>query len=381
MHTISVFRLVVILAQLLALPQVAFCQYILAAGGDENSLISFYNLDDHGRLSLQSRFDLRDYQARYLVSVGSVAFSGNGNYIFVQGGWDNFLFRRNAGGDLDLLFFIDDNFCGGGGFSSDERYFFATTRPGFDPTGPVLKAWRLSPTSCTLVFSEQQPSTSGLIGRGNPFIWTDKEELIGETNGLSSGFGINIYQFDRQSESLSLKQYLEKSIWGDVYASDESSNKILCTDGWYLLSFVREEGGSFITGERVRLPGMDRGKEGISFLPDGKHAVVLIYDTQGDAVNRGGPKLLRVGPQGQLIQLAESAPIPYALSMAVTPDGRFCVVGYPNGAKIGVFKISLDPPALTEVFTLTGQPLVWGMAFHPTALPPAAAGKEWAIYK
>jgi len=328
-------------------------------------------------------FDIRDDAPEFSYPTRrAIVISPKGNYFST----------RDMEWQYGALYGIDANLnfhflqaltggCGGGGFSTDEAFFFTLTNE-LERTseGPQMLTYSLAGDRCTLLNSESFPTTGGLT---SVYASNDRDEVFGsgQNGALNSGFGGVICQFDRNATTptLMIKQYFPPEEVA-FYCSDISADGEFVVFSWIGMigSLARQPDGTWEKTSQYWPDDLPSGlpSDAIFLTPDEQYVVAEI--TENDI---GGIYVFQVTEDKRLeFHNYTYLDDPYAMGMS--PDGKFLVVAYrePYSEKhLGIF--SLSPWGwVNEVETWTHGNWVKDIKFLPQVLPANGAGDEWDLY-
>ena len=380
----------VLLALFAAVPSRVGAQYALVVGSSGSSRVDLLNLDWNGNLTPRSSFDLWD-DTLYFGDPGDLVVSSQGNYVFLYD-WNYFngaLYSVDSSCDFHFIREMTDGCsgcgyyaCGGGGFTTDEKYLFTSDPVVLPATHAFLMTWRLDGQTCDLRTSQTVPTANTLTGN---FLTNSLDEVMGSSlNGtIGSPDGFSVYEFDRGLERLSLKQYIP-GVPCVYSAMSPTEDFVAHTWTQVVGTIVRDSQGTYTLQSSYWDPawGYHNGC-GVCITPDSTLAVSTVSSVQGPS----GPALFSVTTQRNLV-FRQFVQKDYTGPIAMTPDGRFVVVahaeqhvGY-NISLLTVFRINYSVPSLEEVSTTSIVPQGSCMKFLPQALatPPTKAEPTWPLY-
>jgi hypothetical protein len=317
-----------------------------------------------------------------MLNPVDLVVSSKGYYVF------SYEFNRHDGVvysvDKDLRLHLLKELrggCGGGGFTADERYLF--TNSDMDYYGakePKLNIYHLEGDNVELRSSEIAPTTATLHKK---FLVREDDEIVGTAYNalLYCERGGLVYQFDRTSETLSLKQYLPDLVF-NWSAMNPSGDMIFYWRSKPLYSMVRDESGlwkaphdSFWNDDWYSADYTDA----VVSL-DGRFVYAAVHSFEPEAPYWGGLQVISLDSERKMQPLYFTHRTDL-YKLALSPDGRLLAAAYlPDGqrTKIDIFRLGADGiPSLLSTFDYSAYVGCW--AFLPQALPPNAA-KEWPAY-
>jgi len=374
--------LAVILASLFAFPALAAGEgYVLVSGKSDTGVITLFDMTGSGQLSVRSSFDVWPLTEKFGDPVELVV-SRTGRYLYMYDFNDENGVVFSV--DPDCGFHIIRELIGddAGGFSLDEDYLFTSSLVDQqNPTGPKVNVYKLNGGGCQNVFSQVVSTTAALMftQSTNSF----DEVIASGLNGLvNSPPSLVVYQFNRTSETLSLKQY-NPSVAFDYSAINGAGDLAVYTRATTIGCVVRNPDGVWESASTYWNSDWSHGSggNGICLRPDGKYAVASIYadwyDERGDA---GGLAVLSFTPEKELV-LRSYLRRTMVRHPAMTPDGKFVVVDYwirGEGRHFGVFRL-WENGILEEVYTMPINYFMAGMAFLPQG-SFSKAKSNWESY-
>ena len=278
--------------------------------------------------------------------------------------------------------------CSSGGFTDDEQYFFTTTNFMYSHKGlPKICIYKANSGKFDLIHSQDVPDTATLTNE----IFCDSNDLIlaPATNGYLNRFGsISVYQFDRSKEELVFKQLMPTAdAGGGLDANADRSVLAFC---WpyctmhNVRSVVKQPDGTYIEKLPEGTPDVDWYNcepYGAKISKDGKYVVTLHRKDNDGERGTGSLGLWALKPDGTMQFLSHT--VCYTVGgIDVSPDGRFFIVGYDYGRKIGVFRINREKNILEEIYTMPHSlPGVWLLRFLPQVRPATPVKEQnWSLY-
>ena len=361
--------------------------YVFIAGLYEDGNVDVYNMDSDGAISIRSRFDIWN-DATYFKDPENFVFSPQGNYLFML----DFSHENGAfysiDSNLQFKFIKEQPYCGGAGFTKDGEYCFTTTNYQYFHQGPPkLVIYKTNGGAFDAIKSQDAPASATLNGE----IFCDSNDLLlaSATNGRLNFFpNISIYQFDRSKEQLVFKQLVPTAdVGGGLDANADRSVLAYCwpyNRPYETRSVVRQPDGTYVEKLPEGTPDVDWYNcepYGAKISKDGKYVVTLHRKDNDSERGTGSLGLWALKPDGTMQFLSHT--VCYTVGgIDVSPDGRFFIVGYDYGRKIGVFRINREKNILEEIHTMPHSlPGVWLLRFLPQIRPKTPVSeKAWPLY-
>lgn len=377
----SLFAIVALIFLILHSPGCAQYAFMVGHGfsGDFN-LLEIYSMDESGKASLRAAWHAKDDMTTYGMT-GQLVVSKSGHFACAIEDLVGNVGVYAISKDLQPKFVLGlNNEAGAGGFTVDDKFFITCQETSYFMPGytdyPRLEIYEENDGRFQRVFAEETLTTTAL---NNDIICNSHDEIIASAlNGaLGSASGMVVYQLNRATKSLSLKQYLPGILYS--YSSMSADEKLIaCTHGGDVILVERRNDGVFQERSRLNAHPMTPNAMifSLAIAPNGRHIIAAV---ENDDERWCGLGLMRITADKTLQWVGRHA-LYRPKGIAISPDGKFAVTGDQWGRRIAVYRFQQETESFEEVFSM---PHLYAQINWITIFPnakPTAAGSEWLQY-
>jgi hypothetical protein len=368
-------------------PSLASPNYVLVVGMAESKRWYTFDVNRNGMISLPPQsFDFSKDSEFW--DANQIITSKDGKYILFVDFNCYSAAIYGVGSDVSFSFKqLIARDCSGGSFTNDDQYLVSSTNYShYARTNGFMNVMECNNASdfFDVVSTATVPTTATLT---KIVMATSRDEFFGSTrNGyISSDSGGALYQLNRQTKQLELRQYWDPRVSGvDVCALSAKEDRIVFAgrqskgNGDYITKIgllVRKQDNTWEMKTPFLPSTWGRGGVmpiGIGITPDMRYVAVATDDHAGIDVFEFN--------DGDTLTLHSSLPFYRSSFLAMSPDGKYLAISTDFSQNISIVRLYPNGN-LEETHRINNSSGTVGcMAFLPQALPPAAADDDCALY-